>query len=64
VTHLRRLLDPQLGARVRAVLRTLGAIGTLGALAANAEEIAAALTAAQALLALLVASPYPTSEED
>lgn len=54
---VRRLLDPSLGANVRAVLRTLAAMGTLGALAARSEEIVAVLTAAQGLLALLVLAP-------
>lgn len=59
---IRRLLDPALGARVRAVLRTLGAFGALVALGAHAEEVAAAITAAQGLLALFVLAPTPPPE--
>lgn len=55
----RRLLDPALGARTRAVLRTLGALGVGAAIVAKADAVAAAITAAQGLLALLVLTPTP-----
>ena len=59
MSFVRRLLDPELGGRVRAVLRTLGAFATLGALSQNADEIVAVLTSLQALLAVLVMVPTP-----
>lgn len=52
-----RLLDPELGARVRAVVRAVGVLCTIGALAAKADEIAAVITAAQGVLAVLVLTP-------
>lgn len=59
---LRKFLDPTLGAKARAFIRALGALGTLAALSANADVIAAAITAAQVLLAIFVAKPTTPPE--
>lgn len=56
-TWLRRLLDPQLGAQLRSVIRLLSAAGALGAWAADQDTVAAVIGALQGLLALLVLTP-------
>ena len=60
---LLRLLDPDLGARTRAVLRAAGAVGAGAAIAAKADAVAAAITALQGLLAVLVLTPTASPKE-
>lgn len=57
---IRRLLDPTLGAKLRAVLRAVLALGVIpAAYSAHSDALVAVLVAAQPLLALLVAAPTP-----